>query len=339
MLRFASPEYLYLLAIIPLLIVLKWFMDYRQKQKLRKYGDIRLLEQLMPDYSKLRHRVKFVLMLLVLLLLIFMLARPQAGTTVDTQKREGIEVIICLDVSNSMLAEDIQPSRMDKSKMLVSKLVDSFENDKVGLIVFAGEAFTQLPITSDFVSAKMFLDQINPSLIQTQGTDIEAAIRLAENSFTQQEKVGKAIIIITDGENHEGGANEAAQAAVKKGMRVYVMGVGTEEGAPFRPMGVQEYKRDENGEIVVTRLNTQMCKEIAQAGSGAYIHVDNSNSAQDMLQKELDKLAKAEMNVTNYSEYDEQYWVFGCLALLLMIVEVLVMERKNPMFKNIKLFR
>ena len=268
-----------------------------------------------------------------------MMARPQAGTTIDNSEREGIETIICMDISNSMLADDIQPSRLQKSKMLVSRLVDSFKDDKVGLIVFAGDAYTQLPITADFVSAKMFLDEIDPSLIQIQGTDIQAAINLATNSFTQQENVGKAIIVITDGENHEGGANEAAKDAAKKGMHVYVMGVGSEEGAPFKVPGENDYKRDEEGNIVVTRLNPEMCKEIAQAGEGAYIHVDNTNSAQDALEKELNKLAKAQLNITNYSEYDEQFWVFGLIALLFLVIEVVLMEKKNPLFKNISLFK
>lgn len=339
MLRFANPEYLYFLLIIPVMIILHVLMNMVQKRKLKKYGDINLLKDLMPDFSAIRFHSKIVILMIVFALICFMMARPQAGTTVDNSEREGIETIICMDISNSMLAEDIQPSRLDKSKMLVSRLVDSFKDDKVGLIVFAGEAYTQLPITADFVSAKMFLDQINPSLIQVQGTDIQAAIDLASHSFTQQEKVGKAIIVITDGENHEGGANEAAKAAAAAGMRVYVMGVGSEDGSPFKLPGASDYKKDEDGNIVVTKLNSTMCKEIAQAGQGAYIHVDNSNSAQESLEKELSKLAKAQMNITSYSEYDEQFWVFGILALLLLFIEVVIMEKKNPLFKNVKLFK
>ena len=339
MLRFASPEYLYLLILIPIFIGLKILMDFRQRRKLKAYGDPGLLKSLMPDFSAIRLNAKLILLVFAFAAVCFMMARPQAGTTVDNSERDGIETIICMDISNSMLADDIQPSRLEKSKMLVSKLVDSFKDDKVGLIVFAGEAYTQLPITADFVSAKMFLDQINPSLIQVQGTDIQAAINLAEHSFTQQEKVGRAIIVITDGENHEGGANEAAKEAAEHGMRVYVMGVGSEDGTPFKLPGESDYKKDEEGNIVVTKMNPTMCKEIAQAGQGAYIHVDNSNSAQEALERELNKLAKAQMNVTNYSEYDEQFWVFGVIALLLLAIEVIIIEKKNPLFKNIKLFK
>lgn len=337
MLRFANPEYLYLLIAIPLLVALMLFMDFRQRQKLRKYGDINLLKELMPDASALRHHLKYILALCAYAFLVFMMARPQEGAVPD-QKREGIEALICMDISNSMLAEDVQPSRLQKSKNLVSKLVDNFEDDKVGLIVFAGDAYTQLPITADFVSAKMFLDQINPGLIDIQGTDFAAAINLATHSFTTQENVGKAIVIITDGENHEPGAVEAAQAAAKMGMRVYVLGVGSDEGAPFRMMGDSDYKRDAEGNVVVTRLNQDMCKQLAQAGNGAYIHVDNSNSALDGLEKELDKLSKAEYAVS-FTEYNEQYWVFGVLALIALLVEMVMMDKKNPLFKRIKLFK
>lgn len=339
MLRFANPEYLYFLIIIPVLMILHVLMEFRQRKKLKEYGDVNLLKSLMPDFSTIRLHAKLLLTLLGFAAVCFMLARPQAGTAVDNSEREGIETIICMDISNSMLAGDIQPSRLEKSKNLVSKLVDSFKDDKVGLIVFAGEAFTQLPITADFVSAKMFLDQINTSLISVQGTDIKAAIELASHSFTQQEKVGRAIIVITDGENHEGGANEAAKEAAEAGMRVYIMGVGTEEGAPFKLPGEQDYKKDDEGNVVVTRLNPEMCKEVAQAGKGAYIHVDNSNAAQEALEKELNKLAKAQLNITNYSEYDEQFWVFGVFALLFLFIEAVLMEKKNPLFKNIKMFK
>lgn len=339
MIRFANPEYLYFLIIIPILIIIHVLMEIRQRRRLKAYGDPNLLKSLMPDASALRLNTKLALTLCAFAAVCFLMARPQAGTRVDNSDREGIETIICMDISNSMLAEDIQPSRLEKAKMLVSRLVDSFKDDKVGLIVFAGEAFTQLPITADFVSAKMFLDQINPSLIDVQGTDIAAAIDLASHSFAQQEKIGRAIIVITDGENHEGGANEAAKAAAEEGRAVYVMGVGTEDGAPFKMPGEQDYKKDEEGNIVVTKLNPSMCKEVAQAGKGAYIQVDNSNSAQEALEKELDKLSKAQLNITSYAEYDEQFWVFGVIALLFLLIETVMMEKKNPLFKNVKLFK
>ncbi|MDO4957465.1 MAG: VWA domain-containing protein [Bacteroidales bacterium] len=339
MLKFANPEYLYLLLIIPLMIGLKVLMDFRQRSKLRKYGDVNLLKELMPEVSAKRRNLKFGLLLAAIAAAIFMIARPQEGIAVDNQKREGIEALICIDVSNSMYAEDVQPSRLDKAKMLVSKLVDGFDDDKVGLVVFAGQAFIQLPITTDFVSAKMFLDQISPASVQDQGTNIQDAITLASNSFTTQKNVGKAIIIITDGEDHEGGAIEAAKAAAGQGMTVFVLGVGLDEGAPFKIPGEGgDYKKDEEGNVVVTMLNQDMCRELAQAGGGAYIHVDNSDSAQEALAKQLDKLAKAKFAVS-FAEYNEQFAVFGWIALLLLLVEMIIMEKKNPLFKNIKLFK
>ena len=237
-----------------------------------------------------------------------------------------------------MLCQDVAPTRLDKSKLLVENLVDKFTNDKIGLIVFAGDAFVQLPITSDYVSAKMFLQNIDPSLIATQGTDIAHAINLSISSFTQQENVGKAIIIITDGEDHEGGAIEAAAAAKKKGINVFILGVGTTAGAPI-PDGNGGYMKDASGQTVMTALNEQMCREIAQAGSGTYIHVDNTNDAQEKLNNELTKLQKGETESVIYSEYDEQFQAFGILIVLLLIVEVCLLERKNPLFKNVKLFK
>ena len=206
MFRFEDPIYLYLLLIIPVLAVIRFLMVYQQKRRLRRFGDPELIRQLTPDVSRFRPLVKFWLLQAVLALIIVMIARPQFGTKVSHEKRTGIETIICMDISNSMLAEDVTPSRLSRAKMMVENLVDNFTNDKIGLIVFAGDAFVQLPITSDYVSAKMFLSTIDPSMIATQGTDIAAAISMATHSFTQQEGVGKAIIVITDGEDHEGGA-------------------------------------------------------------------------------------------------------------------------------------
>lgn len=338
MFRFESPIYLYILAVIPLLILIRFLMVRQQKKRLRQFGDVELVRQLMPDVSRFRPVVKFWLLLAALALLIVMLARPQFGTKISHEKRTGIETIIAMDVSNSMLAEDVAPSRLDRSKMMVENLVDNFSNDKIGLIVFAGDAFIQLPITSDYVSAKMFLGNISPSMINTQGTDIAAAIRMATHSFTQQEGVGRAVIVITDGEDHEGGAVEAAKDAQERGMRVYVLGVGSTNGAPI-PTGDGDYLKDQTGQTVMTGLNEQMCREIAQAGGGAYIHVENNSNAQDQLDAELDKLAKKEIESTIYSDYDEQFQAVGILVLLLLIIEICILEIKNPLLKNISLFK
>ena len=339
MFRFEDPIYLWLLVLIPILALVR-FVTYRnQKKRLRKFGDLKLLKELMPDVSRFRPLVKFWLLLAALALLIVMLARPQMGTKISQEKRTGIETIIALDISNSMLAEDIVPSRLDRSKMMVENLVDHFTNDKIGLIVFAGDAFVQLPITSDYVSAKMFLSTIDPSMMATQGTDIAAAINMAVNSFTQEEGIGKAIIVITDGEDHEGGALEAAEEARKKGMSVYVLGVGSTQGAPIPIPGTGDYMKDNTGNTVMSALNEEMCRQVAQAGGGVYIHVENNSAAQQQLDNELDKLSKKETSTTVYSDFDEQFQAFGILALLLLILEICIFDRRNPLLKNLSLFK
>jgi Ca-activated chloride channel family protein len=284
--------------------------------------------------------VKFWLTFSALALTIFMLARPQFGSKMETVKRSGVEAVIALDISNSMLAEDVTPSRLEKAKKLISRLVDTFNNDKVGMIVFAGEAFTQLPITSDYVSAKMFLESINPSLITTQGTDIGAAIRLAMKSFTPNDGVGRAIVVITDGENHEGGAIEAAKEAAEKNMQVFILGIGSPDGSPIpEERGSNHFRKDKDGNVIVTRLNEQMCQEIAKAGNGMYIRVDNSNSAEKILNEEISKLAKTDVESQVFTDFDEQFQALAWLVLILLVVEMLILERKNPLFKNIRLFK
>ena len=338
MLRFEDPIFLWLLWIIPVLILIRLIGWRRRKAKLKKLGDPELLKQLMPNISKYRPTVKFVLMLAALALLIVMVARPQMGSKISHDKRHGIETIICLDISNSMLCQDVVPSRLDKSKMLIENLVDNFNNDKIGLIVFAGDAFVQLPITTDYVSAKMFLQNITPGLIQTQGTTIGAAIDLASKSFTQQENVGRAIIVITDGENHEPGAQEAAAAANKKGINVFILGIGNTKGAPI-PMGDGSYLKDNAGNTVMTALNEQMCKELAQAGKGQYIHVDNTSDAERALNDDIAKLQKGDVTSVVYSVYDEQFQAVGILVILLLIIEICLLEVKNPLLRNIKFFK
>ena len=337
MFRFEEPTYLYLLAALPLIAILRWVLERKQLKRLKLFGDPTLLRHLMPDVSKMRPVVKFWMLLAAMALIIVMMARPQMGTRISHEKRTGIESIIAMDISNSMLAEDVTPSRLDRTKMMVENLVDNFTDDKIGLIVFAGDAFVQLPITSDYVSAKMFLSEIEPSLIATQGTDIATAINMAANSFTQQQGVGKAIIVITDGEDHEGGALEAAKAAKKKGMRVYVLGVGSDKGAPI-PLGNGDYMKDRTGNTVMTKLNEEMCRQIAEAGGGAYIHVDNNTNAQRQLDSELAKLSKKEMQSTIYRDYDEQFQAFGIIAIILLILEICILESKNPIARRLNIF-
>ena len=339
MFRFEEPTYLYLLLLLPFLAAFYLYSNYRRRKAIRKFGDPVLMAQLMPDASKYRPDVKFWLVFAAIGLFAVLLARPQFGSKLETVKRQGVEVMIALDISNSMLAQDVQPSRLEKAKRLVAQLVDKMENDKVGMIVFAGDAFTQLPITSDYISAKMFLESINPSLISKQGTAIGAAINLATRSFTPQEGVGRAVIVITDGENHEGGAVEAAKAAAEKGIQVSVLGVGMPDGAPIPVEGTNDFRRDRDGNVVVTRLNEQMCQEIAQAGDGIYVRVDNSNAAQKVIAQEINKMAKADVETQVYTEFNEQFQAVAWIILLLLLAEMLILERKNPLFRNIHLFK
>lgn len=339
MFRFEEPTYLYLLLLLPFLAAFYLYSNYRRRKAIRKFGDPVLMAQLMPDVSKYRPDVKFWLVFAAIGLFAVLLARPQFGSKLETVKRQGVEVMIALDISNSMLAQDVQPSRLEKAKRLVAQLVDKMENDKVGMIVFAGDAFTQLPITSDYISAKMFLESINPSLISKQGTAIGAAINLATCSFTPQEGVGRAVIVITDGENHEGGAVEAAKAAAEKGIQVSVLGVGMPDGAPIPVEGTNDFRRDRDGNVVVTRLNEQMCQEIAQAGDGIYVRVDNSNAAQKVIAQEINKMAKADVETQVYTEFNEQFQAVAWIILLLLLAEMLILERKNPLFRNIHLFK
>ncbi len=329
MFRFDNPTYLWLLLLIPLLAMIYLYSLRQSKRRLKRFGSLKLMHQLSPMASPRRKLIKFVLAELILTLLILIVARPQIGNKIaNNTSREGIEVIMALDISNSMLATDVVPSRLDKSKLMVEGLMNKFTKNKLGLIVFAGDAFVQLPITSDYVSAKMFLDNINPSLIGTQGTDIGKAINLAMHSFTPNTQTGKAIVVITDGEDNEGGAEAMAKQAQEKGIKVFILGIGSTQGATI-PMPNGEDLRDSNGNIVKTHLNEEMCKKIADAGHGVYIHVDNSSVADALLERELGKLQKGEINNVVYSDYDEQFQAFALLAVLSLIIDVFILERKR----------
>lgn len=340
MFRFASPEYLYLLIIIPLIIAFYILMSINKRKKLALLGDAELIKQLMPLRSERRMKLKFYLSLLALIIAVVLLARPQFGTKLDTVKRKGVELIVALDVSKSMLAQDVEPNRLERAKRIITKLIDDIGDDKIGLIVFAGDAYTQIPITSDFVSAKMFMPSISPSLVPMQGTAIGSAIDMATHSFAPQGKgkIGRSIIVITDGENHEDDAVEAATAATKEGINVCVIGIGSLQGAPIPIEGSSNFKTDNAGNVVVSKLNESMCQEIAKAGDGVYVRADNSNNAQKVIQKHIDSMAKAEVETKLYSEYSEQFQFFAGLLFLVLLLEVLILERKNKWLNKIKLF-
>ena len=324
-----------MLFILPACIALYLYSLWLHKKQRALLGDKALIKALMPNQSTLRKHIKFSLLMLALCAAIVVIARPQYGLKQQTDTANGIEAVVMIDVSNSMLANDITPSRLDRAKLLVTNMVDKMKNDKIALGVFAGEAYPQLPITSDYASAKIFIDALSTNMVTMQGTDIAAAIDLGCQSFTDKKDVGKAIILITDGENHEGGAEDAAKEAAKKGIKVFVIGVGTTQGGEIQT--VHGPLTDENGEIVHTALNEQMCRNIAQAGKGIYLHLDQSNSAQDELQAQLRQLKQAS-STTSYTARNEQFQAITLILLLLLIAEACINETKNSFFKKFKLF-
>jgi Ca-activated chloride channel family protein len=317
MFRFAQPDYLYLLILVPILIGLFLYSNFRRKRNIKQFGNPELLAELMPNVSKIRPSLKFYLQLAAFIFIVIVLAQPQFGAREETTTRKGIEVMIALDVSNSMLAEDVRPNRLERSKQIVSQLVDNLGNDRIGLIVFAGDAFVQLPITVDHVSAKMFLSTINTQMVANQGTAIGTAIDLAIRSFGQADDIGRTIILITDAENHEDDAVGAARLAVENGITVNVIGIGTPQGAPIPIPGTMSFRTDRSGNVVVTHLNEELGRDIARAGNGIYIRADNTNMAMRAVANELEKLSKAEITSRIFTERDEQFQLFAFLVLFL----------------------
>lgn len=343
MFSFANPEYLYLLILIPVIFGLFLLSRMIRAKNIRKYGNPVLLEAQMPDVSKYKPWIKISIQLVALALIVIILARPRAmgNSKAETINVQGIEVMVALDVSNSMLASSTDDpngiSRLQQAKLLLEKLIDKLGNDKVGLIVFAGDAYTQIPITADFVSAKMFLSNIEPSMVPTQGTAIGAAIKMAANSFTADDKIQKSIILITDGENHEDDAVEAAKDAHDKGIQINVLGVGTPKGAPIPIGGKGNYMKDESGNIVITQPNEQIAQDVANAGKGIYVSGTNRD-ALNVLDARLKELSKSNISKNVFSPNDEQFPVFAWVALALLICDIFVLDRKISWLKNINFF-
>lgn len=340
MFRFAHIEMLWLLVLIPVFVAAYIAIVRRKQRQLRQFGDPELLNELMPNVSRTRPAIKFGLLMLALALLIVAAARPQYGQKEKTVKRQGIEVMFALDISNSMLAEDVAPNRLDRAKQVLSKLIDQMVDDKVGLIVFAGEAYTQLPITCDYVSAKMFLNTITPSLIRVQGTAIGDAIMTSIRSFGSEDSdASRAIILITDGENHEDDAVAAAKAANEQGIKIFVVGIGKPDGSPIPIPGTNNFRKDRAGNVVVSKLNEQMCRDIAAAGQGLYVRCDNTNTATRALQKELNTLTTSEFETKVYADYNEQYQGFVLLAFLILVIDFFIFNRKNKALSRLDIFR
>ena len=304
-------------------IVIYHYACYIRRRRLRRYGDPELTARLIPAYSTTRSSVVFWISLLALALVIFALARPRYGKGKTTVTTKGVEMVVALDISNSMLADDIYPNRLEKAKRLVKRLAEQLKGNKMALVVFAGDAYVQLPITDDFISIEMFLESISTNLVATQGTDIGEAIKLASRCFTPNEKIGKAIVLITDGENHEGGAEEAAQKVSESGHKVFILGIGTAKGGRI-PTGGGNFLRDRDGQVVVTKLNEEMAMNIAKAGNGIYLHVDNTNDAQKILSDQLEKMNQDETTTEMYAGYDELFVYPIALAFMLLFLDLII---------------
>ena len=300
-----------------------------------------LIATLMPNYSKFRNNLKFILLLFSVLLIIMALAGPRFGSKLSEVKHEGIDIIIALDVSNSMLAEDIKPNRLERAKQELSRLLDRLDNDRIGLIVFAGDAYTQIPITNDYLSAKMFLSGVNPEMVSRQGTAIGSAIELAMRSFSPQSQAGKAIVIISDGENHEGGVSEACKKAADKGIKIFTVGMGMSQGVRI-PVSMngndRDFRRDKDGNFVVTRLNEQMLMDIASAGGGRYYRASSPDMGLNNMIAMFNKLKRTETISKVYTEFEEQFPGVIWLALCLLVLEFVLLERKSRWFRNVSLF-
>ncbi|PLW99844.1 MAG: hypothetical protein C0594_16525 [Marinilabiliales bacterium] len=342
MFRFAHPDYLYLLGLVPLLVLVFVLFQRRKKKNIEKVGDRNLMDYLMPEHSPGRQIIKFIVLMLALVSVVFTLARPQLGSKLEEVKREGVELIIALDVSNSMMAEDIKPNRLERAKQAISKLIDRLHSDKIGLIVFAGQSYMQLPVTIDYAAAKMFLESVNTDIIPVQGTAIGSAIEMAMNSFSPNNDKNRAIIIITDGENHEDDAIKMAEEAKSKGITVHTIGMGLSKGGPIPVQmnyGQRDYRKDKDGKVIISKLNEVMLQQIAAAGGGIYIRANNAQTGLNVLFDEINSMEKQEFDANIFADYDYKYQYPLFFALFFLLVELMILERKNRIFKGFNLFK
>lgn len=331
----------YALALIPLMVVVYFVTANWRKRTMKRYGDIVLVNILLKDVSSTKRKWKFVLFVLAFALLIVALVNPQVGMKEEEIKRKGADIIVCMDVSNSMNAEDLFPNRLEKSKQALSKLIDNLKGDRIGLIVFAGQAYVQLPITTDYAAAKLFLQSINTGMVPVQGTAIGSAIDLAVESFGKDEGKNKAIVVITDGENHEDDAIQAAQNAKDKGIIVHTIGLGSENGSPIPVIrnGIKEgYKKDKEGNTVITKLNDKMLIEIADAGGGVYVKATNADVGLKNVLNAIDNLDKKEFESKRYSDYEDQFQWITAIAFFVLLLELLISERKSKWYSKLNLF-
>ena len=337
MFRFANIEFLYLLILIPLLAAVLAFVSMRRKRLLARFGNVELLKTLMPDFSRSRQRLKAALYLVALTLLILAAARPQLGSKLREVKAEGVEMMLVVDVSNSMLAEDFEPNRLERTKYAIQKLFESLKQERVGLVAFAGEPKVQLPITSDYRMAQAFTRRLSTSLVAEQGTAIGRALELAMLSYSSQSERSRVMVLITDGENHEADAVAVAKKAAEMGIRIYTIGIGTPEGAPIEIGG--EFVKDENGEMVVSKLGEPMLEEIAAVTEAAYVRATKQSIGLEEIVKSINEMERSELTTVKYEEYNEQYQYLVAVAIALLLLEGAILSRRNPRLRKFNIFR
>lgn len=340
--RFENPQYLYWLLVIPVLVAIYVLIRLWNKRQFERFASVKLRSFLVPMFSSVRANTKFVLFNLITALLIIGAANLQSGSKMEKVKREGIDIFLCIDISNSMLAEDIAPNRLERSKQAIYKLISKLGGDRIGVVVFAGNAYVQLPITTDYSAAKMFLSTVNPNLIPAQGTEIGRAIELAIKSFGEDEH-NKAIVIISDGEDHENGdAVKAAQEAAKRGIKIYTIGMGLDSGAPipvYNKYGKNiGYKKDKEGNTIITKLDDNILRQIAEIGDGLYVRASNSNVGLDKIYEDINKTEKSEIEANVFTDYDDQFQWFVGAAIILLIIEILLSSGKRKWESKFKFF-
>ena len=339
MFRFANPQYLWLLTLIPLFVVLFAGVAAQRHRRLARFGNPDTLTELMPEVSNGRVVLKFILFCGAVTLVVLAAARPQFGSKLREEKARGVEMMLVVDVSNSMLAEDFEPNRLERTKYAINRLFDGLKQDRVGLIVFAGEPRVQLPITSDYRMAKAFARRIDPSQVSVQGTAIGKALEQALLSFSGEtdEKRSRAIILITDGENHDDDAVAVAKRAAEQGIRIYTIGIGTPEGAPIEIDG--EFIRDEQGEMVVSKLNEEMLAQIADETGGAYVRATKQDIGLDEIVRSINEMEQSELSTVRFEEFNEQYQYLLIAALVLLVAEFFLLARRNPLLAHLNIFR
>ncbi|HEY6906700.1 MAG TPA: VWA domain-containing protein [Ignavibacteriaceae bacterium] len=339
MFRFAHPEYLNALYAIPVLVAIFWYLYRKSRKNLELFADKKLHRVLLPDFSGIKNWIKAGLVLFALVLLIFAAANPQVGTRVQEVKQTGIDVFIALDVSRSMLAQDIKPDRLDQAKFQISSLINKLRGDRIGLVIFAGEAFVQFPLTTDYSAANLFLSAVDVNSVPQQGTAIASAIDLSVKSFDYKTSTQKVIVIITDGEDHEGDITPAVEAAREKGIKIYTIGLGSTTGVPipvFNAQGQQvDYKKDEDGNIVLTKLDDETLRKIASAGDGKYFQASTYDDYLDRIYSDLSSLEKSEFGVRKVTDYEDRFYYFLAPAIIFLLVEFFMSDRRSVLFDKL----